>query len=237
MNESRLRAALHELDKLPVPSAIPAAVQRRAKHRRLGFVLGGSALACVVAGGLAFAASLQEPSTNLSPSATQESSASEDGFSDWRVEVWVEPSSIGPLGISVSEVSNLTTGGDHSWVHELILENLGKEILHFDDTRSSAVLPSRDRPILLAADEGCGYGRASATSVMEPACRDYLDAFSIAAGGKESRAITLSKELPGMAEMQEGTYVFIKTLRFRVGGDSAQEHELRVMYRIDRADS
>lgn len=236
MNENQLRSAMRKLDQINGPTAIPPAVQRRAKQRRLGIVALSGCVATVTIAGLVLGTSIAErynpgpvsPSTLGSP----EPQVDHDG---WRVTVSVQPSRIGQLAISVSSVRSMTTSDAHPWVqHDVIFENLGENPIQFEDTRSSAFLPNEDRPILLAADQGCGYGKSSPTSPIEAGlCQDYLDDFTVLPQRSDVRTITLFKEQPGMAEMREGMYVFDKTIQFSVDDGSKWTKELKVIYTIE----
>jgi hypothetical protein len=160
-----------------------------------------------------------------------------DDFDGWNVGVEVEHSNSGPLEIEVGPIQGAPANDAHPWVqHTVILRNTGSETLHFDDTRFSTFIgPPGHR--LLAADQGCGYGSdLPGAPVQAGACLLYLDAFSIPPHGKVERTVTLYKDLPGMAQLTEGRYVFRKIYRFSVGAsDQKTTVHVRLIYDVEKA--
>jgi hypothetical protein len=158
-------------------------------------------------------------------------------FDGWAVSVEVDRSASGPLEIGVGPIHATKENDAHPWIqHEIILTNTGSETLHFDDTDASAFLGLPD-PELIVADEGCGWGQASPTAPVEAgACRLSLDTFEIPPGGTVWKEITLFKELPGMAPLQEGQYTFEKVYRFRVGDSVTNSRvHVRLIYDVERS--
>jgi hypothetical protein len=154
-------------------------------------------------------------------------------FDGWTVGIEVEHSESGPLEIAVGSIEAARTNDAHPWIqHTVILRNAGSETLHFDDTRFSTFLGLNRE--LLAADKGCGYSSDSPGARVEAgACLLYLDAFSIPPGGSVERPVTLYRDLPGMAPLTEGRYVFRKIYRFSVGAsDRKTTVHVRLIYGV-----
>jgi hypothetical protein len=152
------------------------------------------------------------------------------------VGVEVDHSPSGPLEIGVGPNETAPENDAHPWIqHTIILTNTGSETLHFDDTRFSTFLGSDHE--LLAADHGCGYARNGPNAPVEAgACLTYLDAFAIPPGGTVKRDVTLYKDLPGMAPLTEGRYVFEKIYRFAVDGSTEKTTvHVRLIYDVEKA--
>jgi hypothetical protein len=161
------------------------------------------------------------------------------GFDGWTVRVSVEPSVVGPIVLSVGPVRRAARNNAHQWIqHDLVFENSGDRAVRFADTRTSAFIGHR---MLIAADEGCGYARASRKSAIEAGvCLLYLDAFRVRPHRSVSRPITLFKGLRGMKPLASGTYVFEKLLRFQLGTSTPEEGSgrivpVRLLYEIESA--
>jgi hypothetical protein len=236
MNEDRLRAALQELDRLPAGTALPPAVARGARRRRVAFLTVAAAVACVAVGGALVVRDGGPPNgSRPAGGGGKQASPSQTGPArGWTVRVSIEEPRVGPLQLSVSEMRSAAANDAEPWLeHDLVIENQGDVAVEVDDTRTSVFVPESGAPILLVADEGCGYGVPSPGAPVEPgACRRYLDAFTVEPGDSASRVVTLYKELAGMAELQEGTCVFEKVLRFSLGEEPPQEHTVRLMYEV-----
>ena len=159
------------------------------------------------------------PRSAPSPEASAEAPA-EPSFDGWHVDVAVSPARVGPVDISVAKLSSAPKNNAEPWIqHVLIVRNRSGRMVDFDDTRTSKFLFMGKKPVLLAADEGCGYGIPSPNAPIEPgACATYLDLYEVKPHGKETREITISKGLNGMSAMRAGTYVFRKVMRFHSGG-------------------
>jgi hypothetical protein len=156
----------------------------------------------------------------------------------WNVGIGWGFSASGPLQIGVTGLWTTAPENDaHPWIrHKIVLKNTGAETLHFDDTDVSTFL-GLPEPELLAADEGCGWAQASPTAPVEAgACRLSLDTFEIPPGGTVKKEVTLFKDLPGMAPLQEGQYAFEKVYRFRVGDSETKTTvHLRLIYDVEKA--
>lgn len=238
MNEDRLRSALRELDKIKVESAIPASITTSAKKRRINYIIAGGLLSLLVVAGITMATPImnrQDGTPVDRPASGESASQNVDG---WHITVEVQPSRIGPLALSVSEVREAATTEAQPWgEHDIIFENLGESPLQIDDTRTSVFLPDVDHPTVLIADEGCGYGNSSPTGPVEAgACERYLDVLTLQAGESASRTITLFKELPGMTELRDGSYEWMKALRFSVDDGGEETYQVRLTYKIERSD-
>jgi hypothetical protein len=158
-------------------------------------------------------------------------------FDGWVVGVEVDPSTIGPLEISVGPIVAAEQNDARPWIqHSIVLHNTGSATLRFDDTEISSFL-GLPEPELIAADEGCGYAQDSPTSrVMAGVCRLSLDSFAIPPYGTIRKTVTLFKGLTGMAPLTEGRYVFEKIYRFAVeGSDAKTTVEVRLVYDVRRA--
>jgi hypothetical protein len=144
-----------------------------------------------------------------------------ESFDGWTVDVRVEQPSSTPLTIELSPIEPAEPNDANPWIqHDVILRNSGDVPLRFEDTRRTMLL-GRPEPELFAADHGCGYGRVAGGRIEWGACLAYLDTFTIPPGGIERRDVTLWKDLPGLAPLRAGEYVFEKTYRFRVGDVAA----------------
>jgi hypothetical protein len=138
----------------------------------------------------------------------------------WTLQVSVEPSDLGPIVVSTGGVRRLPQRCSRccapAWVqHDLVLENTGERPVSFGDTRTGAALGPREHPVLLASDQGCGYGGSERRPSW--ACLMYLDAFTLEPGESVTRTVALWKGLRRMRPLGAGTYVFRKPLRFQVG--------------------
>ena len=157
----------------------------------------------------------------------------------WTVEVSVEPFDLGPIRVSVGSIRRVRPNDSRAWVqHDLVFTNTGHRPVTFADSRSGALLGPRGNPLLLAADQGCGY--APHDGRIELACLLYLDIPTVEPQGALTRTVTLWKDLRGMEPLKAGTYVFRKTLRFKAGHKPPAEGAgrmatLRVVYRVDPA--
>jgi hypothetical protein len=188
----------------------------------------------VAAVALAACTSTSTPSSR--PQAGRSDTGSrEDGrrsFGSWTIDVSLRDPSVGPLTLATGELRAAPRNDAGPWVqHDLIFRNTGKTPLRFDDTRTSKFV-SRKR--LLVADEGCGYGLPTPDGPAQAgACRRNLDEFVVPPKGSVTREITLFKDLPGMADLAEGTYVFRKKIRFAAGGRKNND-KISIVYDIQR---
>lgn len=160
-------------------------------------------------------------------------------FGGWRIEVRLRPSRVGPLVLATGPLRAAPQNNAHPWLrHDLIFRNRSDRPLRFDDTRTSKFLRQSGHAILLAADEGCGYGLPSPDAAAEAgACRDYLDAFTVEGHASVTREITLSKDLSGMADLGEGVYPFRKDISFTVGSSGRKYHRtISIVYHVQRED-
>ncbi|MGH3035517.1 MAG: hypothetical protein ACRDON_13320 [Gaiellaceae bacterium] len=150
------------------------------------------------------------------------------------MQVSVKPSDLGPIVISVGS-RHVRESDSHTWLqHDLVFENRGDRAVTFADTRTAAVLGPAGRPMLVAADEGCGYYRVKP---LRGACLLYLDFITVRPHGSVSRTITLWKGLRGMSPLGAGTFVFRKPMRFQVGREVPEEGTgrtvtIKVVYRV-----
>jgi hypothetical protein len=156
------------------------------------------------------------------------------------VKVSVERSNLWPIVVSVGPARAAPRNEARPWVqHELVFENTGDRPVRFADTRTSAFIGPSGHRMLLAADEGCGYGSETRTSRIEAgACLLYLDAFAVKPHASVSRTVTLFKELRGMEPLTAGTYIFERAIRFRLGHEIPAEGTgrtavLRLVYEIE----
>ncbi len=235
MNETEIRTALRQLDHIEVAPAIPPETVTRARTRRMWSLATATSVVLVTVASVVFAGSMLSGQTTYAPPpvAPGRSPAVLGTAGGWHVEISVAPPEISPLAISVSDPRPAEQNDAQPWLqHDLVFENRGDDPVRFDDTRTSVLLENA----LLAADEGCGYGRLSPTSPIEAgACNTYLDNLIVRPGRAETRTVTLFKELDGMAPLTGGSYVFARPIRFRVGSGDVQEAELRITYTITRA--
>jgi hypothetical protein len=154
----------------------------------------------------------------------------------WSVQVSVEPSELGPIAVSVGRVRPAPVNGSRAWLqHDLVLENRGDRPVTFADTRNGMFLGPRARRVLLAADQGCGYGIYKRR--IELACLLYLDIPTLDPHTSLTRTLTLWKGLPGMNPLRPGTYVFRHPIRFRIGREPpadgrGQTAMLEIDYRV-----
>ena len=157
----------------------------------------------------------------------------------WIVEVSFESSDLGPITVSVGPIRRVRPNDSRAWLqHDLVFENTGSRPVTFADSRRGAMLGPRGNPLLLAADQGCGY--APHDGRIELACLLYLDIPTVEPQGALTRTVTLWKDLRGMEPLKAGTYVFRKTLRFKAGHKPPAEGAgrtatLRLVYRVDPA--
>jgi hypothetical protein len=135
----------------------------------------------------------------------------------WVVHVTLAPSAAGSIEIRAGSVFPAQPNDARPWMrHEIIFRNVGRRPVTFADTRTSAFLGGHGAPVLLAADQGCGYEKHPAR-VTPGVCLTYLDAFTIEPGESVARAVTLFEGLPGMRPVAEGAYTFEHPLRFGIG--------------------
>jgi hypothetical protein len=188
-----------------------------------------SVLMCLVLAGC----EAQAPTIETRPSAPatgppSPEERSEPSFDGWTVRVSVEPGSAGPIELAVGPFRLAPASdshpalGSHPWIeHEVRFLNGGDRIVRFEDTRISRFLRRAGEPVLLVADEGCGYVKQGKKPVEPGACLLYLDAFTVRPGSTARRTITLFKELRGMESLAGATYTWRKVIRFRVGSEDA----------------
>lgn len=158
-------------------------------------------------------------------------------FDGWTIRVSLDPDSVGPLKLAVGPLTSAPETDSHPWVqHDVKFINRGDRLVRFEDTRTSGFIRSAGRPVLLVADEGCGYEKR-AKRVKPGACLLYLDAFTIRAGSSARRTITLFKDLRGMEPLAAGTYRWNKVIRFRVGPPDApvRTATIRLTYELSPA--
>jgi hypothetical protein len=169
------------------------------------------------------ACQVQESGTEPHPGIGAEEQGTESArdpaatFDGWMVEVFsIAPRTVGPIALEVGPVRAAPASSARPWIqHEVQFHNEGNRPVRFEDTRTSVFLRGR---ALLAADEGCGYERFRRKPVRPGACRLYLDAFVVRPGLRARRTVTLFKDLRGMEPLAPGTYVWMKKIRFRIGG-------------------
>lgn len=241
MDEERLRSALRQLDDVPAPHVLPEPVKAAARARRTAYAAGSVAALCVaVAAGITLVPSMMDTSDSSPvPPAASRSETASTAAPGQRMTVSIEPHRIGSLEVSVSEWRDAPVNDSLPWrEHDLVFTNTADETLHVDDTRTSAMLTEGGRAILLAGDEGCGYGRSSKSGPVEAgACDRYLDAFSLRPGESTARTITLWKELAGMSPLEPGVYEWVKTLRFSTGDGPAESYDVTLTYEVQGSQS
>jgi hypothetical protein len=149
------------------------------------------------------------------------------------IQVRIAPASIGPVSLSVTRLHPAKQNDAHPWVtHKIVFENRGDRLVEFDDTRHSAFVPNDAKPVLLVADEGCGYGKASPSAPIEAgACATYLDLMTVAPGKTATRDVTIFKGLKGMSKLKPGTYSFAKKISFHSDGQRWSK-TVRLIYTI-----
>jgi hypothetical protein len=155
----------------------------------------------------------------------------------WIVQVSVEPTDLGPISVSVGRIRPAPPGSQAWLQHDLVFENTGDRRVTFADTRTAALLGPSRNPVLLAGDNGCGYSRVKP---LVGACLLNLDFPSVKPRRSVMRTVTLWKGLPGMKSLTPGTYVFRKSVRFRLGREipppgTGRAFTLRIVYRVDSA--
>jgi hypothetical protein len=154
----------------------------------------------------------------------------------WTVQVSVDPAEVGPIAVSVGRIRPAPVNGSQAWLqHDLVFENNSDRSVTFADTRNGMFLGPRARGVLLAADQGCGYGIYKRR--IELACLLYLDIPTLEPHTSLTRTLTLWKGLPGMNPLRPGTYVFRHPIRFRIGREppadgSGQTAMLEIDYRV-----
>jgi hypothetical protein len=144
----------------------------------------------------------------------------EAASTEWTAQVSVEPTEVGPLEVSVGEVSKPRGArpGGSTIHHELTFENAGEREISFENQRSSRFVGEGTG--LLVADNGCGYAIDGPGSPIEVGgCRSNLDLIELEPGETESRDVSLFRGLRGMDELEPGEYVFEHPVSFAVGGE------------------
>ena len=155
------------------------------------------------------------------------------------VEVSVSSSDLSPLVVSVGPTRRLGRNDSRAWVeHDLVFTNNGNRPITFADSRTGQQLGPRRAPVLLVADQGCGYARYEGR--IELACLMYLDIPTVEAHSALTRTVTLWKGLRGMGPLEPGTYVFRKKVRFEIGRtapaeDAGRTATLRIVYQVEAA--
>jgi hypothetical protein len=189
--------------------------------------LGPALAACLALGGCA---------SNLGSTDVVPQGAVHDG---WTVEVSFESSDLGPITVSVGPMRRVRPNDSRAWVeHDLVFTNRGDRPVTFADSRTAKWLGPGREPVLLAADQGCGYTLYARR--IELACLTYLDIPTLKPHRARTRTVTLWKGLRGMEPLEPGTYVFRKKVRFQVGKRPPAESAgrtatLRLVYRVDPA--
>lgn len=159
-------------------------------------------------------------------------------FDGWTIRVSVRPHTVGPIEIAVGSLRSAPETDSHPWIrHEMTFRNRGDRLVRFHDTRTSGFIRRAGRPVLLVADEGCGYEKRRRKPVRPGACLLYLDEFMVRPGSAARRTITLFRELRGMEPLAPGTYAWDKVIRFRVGSPDApvRTATIRLTYELSRA--
>ena len=157
----------------------------------------------------------------------------------WIVDVSVKLSEAGPIAVSTGPLTPAPVGPARAWLrHDLVVENNGTRPVTFVRLRTATALlgPSRG-PVLLAADEGCGWGNGG-TKRVEVVCLAYLDVLTVEPHASVTLTVTLFRGLPGMKALPPGTYVFPKPLLFRAGRSLPPEEggrriTIRLVYGVD----
>ena len=130
----------------------------------------------------------------------------------WLVEVSVSPSRVGPLSVSLGELEADLDPDDPKWLsHIVTFVNVAEEVVRLEEVRASTFL-RRDRdPVLLVADAGCGWVLPRGGKPVKPGvCFGDLVIAHLETGESFDQAVFLNKDLPGMEQLVEGTYVFHK---------------------------
>lgn len=159
-------------------------------------------------------------------------------FDGHAVRVSVQPDTVGPIELDVGPLRSAPESDSHPWIqHEVRFLNGGDRIVSFDDTRTSVFLRRAGEPMLLVADEGCGYGKPRKKPVEPGVCAEYLDVLELRPGSADARTITLFKDLRGMGELTAGSYTWDRVIRFRVGGAHApvRRATIRLTYEVSPA--
>lgn len=192
-------------------------------------------LACLVLA----ACEAQAPTVETQRSAPAQGEESPvPSFDGWTVRVSAGPDTVGPIEVAVGPFRLAPESDSHSWIqHNLRFLNGGGRIVSFEDTRTSVFLRRAGEPVLLVADEGCGYGKPRRKPVEPGACATYLDILELRPGSAARRTITLFKDLRGMDPLASGTYVWDKIIRFRVGRPDApvRTTTIRLTYEVSPA--
>lgn len=189
--------------------------------------LGVALAACLALGGCAW---------NLGRTDVVPQGVAHDG---WIVEVSVEPSDLGPVVVSVGPTRPRGPHESRAWVeHDLVFENTGNRPVTFADSRTAKRLGPRRKPLLLVADQGCGYSLYEGR--IELVCLTYLDIPTVKPHGVLKRTVTLWKGLRGMGRLEPGTYVFRKKVHFQLGEKpptrgAGRTATLRIVYQVDAA--
>jgi hypothetical protein len=119
-----------------------------------------------------------------------------------------------------------------------VFENTGNRPVTFADSRTAKRLGPRRKPLLLVADQGCGYSFYEGR--IELVCLTYLDIPTVKPHGVLKRTVTLWKGLRGMGRLEPGTYVFRKKVHFQLGEKpptrgAGRTATLRIVYQVDAA--
>jgi hypothetical protein len=237
-----MRDAMRQLDELQVPDnpwanirgrAVPPVPPGPKRTRRLtvGLVALGVSFASIVFLVSSFGSVDTAPFEVPSPAATPEPPQTFDG---WRVGVSGSPLRFGPLRFTVGPIASAPKSAKNGWIqHTLTIENTGDRPVTLADRRTSVFLGPPPKS-LLVADWSCGYASAqSGAPVHAGACLSYLDQHVLRPGDHITRTISLLKELPGMARLTSGTYVFDQPVGYYVSNARVREGHVRLVYTID----
>jgi hypothetical protein len=231
-----MREELRELDELDVPDDLWIRVRALEpgsppvtgpSHRRLAAAMVAVAVSVASMAVLMMSFGTAPPaSITPAPTGTPDPPRAFDG---WSVTVSAARVSIGPLRVTVGPVIAAKRG----WVqHSLTIENTGDRAVTLADRRTSVFVGPPPKS-LLVSDWGCGYASSGAGAPIHPgACLSYLDERVIRPGQQVVRTISLGKNLPGMATLTSGTYVFDQPLGYAVRGGQLHETSLRLAYSI-----
>lgn len=159
----------------------------------------------------------------------------------WRVLVSVEPSTFGPIAVSVGAVRpppmTCSKCCAPAWLqHEIAVTNTSNRPVTFRGLGLTGKLGPRERPALLVASGPCGYGNSKRRITIS--CLAYLDIPTIGPHRTEKRTVTLWKELAGMSPLRPGMYVARYQLRFVVGRYPPAEGRgrrgtIKLVYRVE----
>lgn len=149
----------------------------------------------------------------------------------WRITVAADQK-VGPILLTVDNATVSDTPDASSITHDLVFVNTSRHRIVVGDTRRSTFIGG-GKPMLLAADRGCGYARLDPGAPPEAgACDSSLMEMRLGPGRSATQPVTLSWGIDGFRDLQSGAYVFNKVVEFQVGDGATRRFRVPITYSV-----